>query len=101
MIITRKSEGLEEKVWMNAVSKLYKERQTLFPIDYKPLKKLFDQDYSIEEALLKDLTKGHLHAFMELHVKHELGEYSTTFRTDNQAKEFFQKFPEIRKELTL
>lgn len=101
MIITRKSEGLDEKAWMQEVTRLYEERQTLFSIDYKPLKRLYDQDYSIEEALLKDLTKGHLYAFMELHIKHELGEYCTTFRTDEQAKAFFQKFPEVRKELTL
>lgn len=101
MIITRKSEGLDEKDWMQEVTRMYEERQTLFPIDYKPLKMLYDRDYSIEEALLKDLTKGHLHAFMELHIKHELGEYTATFRTDDQAKAFFQKFPEIRKELTL
>ncbi|WP_424961013.1 hypothetical protein [Ekhidna sp.] len=101
MIITRKSEGLNEEEWMRRVTKLYNERQTLFPIAYEPLKRLYDQDYSIEEALLKDLTKGHMYAFMELHIKHELGEYTTTFRTDEQAKQFFQKFPEIRRELTL
>lgn len=99
--ISRKSQGIHEEEWMNRVEEMYNERQTLFPLEAKQLKRLFDMDYSIEEALLKDLAKGHMHAFMELHVKHELGEYKTTFRTDNDAKEFFRKFPEIRKELTL
>lgn len=101
MYLSRKSEGIHEEEWMNRVKEQYAERQLLFPIENKHLKYLFEHDYSIEEALLKDLTKGHVYAFMELHVKHELGEYKTTFRTDNQAKEFFKKFPEIRKELSL
>lgn len=101
MNIDRKSQGIHQDEWIKRVEELYGERQTLFPLEYKQLKRLFDQDYGIEEALLKDLTKGHMYAFMELHVKHELGEYSTTFRTDTDAKDFFKKFPEIRQELTL
>ncbi|WP_420578297.1 hypothetical protein [Ekhidna sp.] len=101
MNVSRKSEGINEEEWIKRVEEHYVQRQTLFPLEYKQLKRLFDQDYSIEEALLKDLTKRHMYAFMELHVKHELGAYSTTFRTDNEAREFFKKFPEIRKELTL
>ncbi len=101
MRISRKSEGIHEKEWIKRVEELSVERQTLFPLEYKQLKQLFDQNYSIEEALLKDLTKGHMYAFMELHVKHELGQYSTTFRSESDAREFFKKFPEIRKELML
>ena len=101
MKISRKSEGIHEKEWIKRVEELSAERQTLFPLEYKQLKRLFDQNYSIEEALLKDLAKGHIYAFMELHVKHELGEYSTTFRSENEARDFFRKFPEIRKELVL
>lgn len=101
MKISRKSEGINEKEWIKRVEELSAERQTLFPLEYKQLKRLFDQNYSIEEALLKDLAKGHIYAFMELHVKHELGEYSTTFRSENEARDFFRKFPEIRKELVL
>ncbi len=100
-MIDRKSHGIHRDEWIKRVETLYAERQTLFPLEYKQLKFLFDQDYSIEEALLKDLTKGHMYAFMELHIKHELGEYRTTFKTDNDAKEFFKKFPEIRKELMM
>lgn len=101
MKVRRKSHGMYEKEWIKCVEECYNERQTLFPIDPKQLKRLYDQDYSIEEVLLKDLTKGHLYAFMELHVKHQLGEYRTTFRSENEAKEFFRKFPEIRQELLL
>lgn len=101
MGITRKSHGIHEEEWIRRVEEVYNERKTLFPLEPKQLKRLFELDYSIEEALLKDLTKGHMYAFMELHVKHEMGEYKTTFRTENDAKEFFRKFPEIRKELTL
>ena len=100
-MINRKSEGIEEEQWMQRVVASYGERQTLFPLEPKQLKKLFEEDYSIEEALLKDLTQRPVHAYMELHVRHELGKYSTTFRTDHQAKAFFKKFPEIRKELSL
>jgi len=101
MKIDRKSQGIHEEEWMRLVEERFNDRQMLFPLEYKQLKHLYDQDYSIEEVLLKDLAKGHMHAFMELHVKHEMGEYKTTFRTDNQAKEFFKKFPEIRKELAM
>lgn len=99
MNVSRKSHGIHEEEWIRSVEELYDERQTLFPLESRQLKYLFDQDYSVEEALLKDLTKGHLYAFMELHVKHEMGEYKTTFRSGEDAKEFFRKFPEIRKEL--
>lgn len=100
-MIGRKGEGIHEDEWMQRVQERYDERQRLFPLEPKQLKRLYDENYSIEEALLKDLAKGHIRAYMELHVMHELGEYKTTFWTDNDAKEFFKKFPEIRKELSL
>lgn len=100
MKITKKSEGIDEGVWMQEVMRHIESHQTLFPVDEKPLKHLYHRNYSIEEAILKCVTKGHMSAYMELHVKHELGEYRTTFRTENQAKDFFLKFPEIRQELT-
>ena len=95
--ISRKSQEINEEEWMNRVEELYNERQTLFPLEPKQLRRLFDLDLCIEEALLKDLTKGHMHAFMELHVKHELGEYKTTFRADNDAKEFSRNFLKLGK----
>jgi hypothetical protein len=42
------------------------------------------------------LGKSQVRAYMELHVKDELGEHKTTFTTDNDTKAFFKKFPEIK-----
>lgn len=101
MRVSRKSQGLDESEWIKCVQESYNERNMLFPLEAKQLKRLYEQDYSIEEAMLKGLTNGQIYALMELCIKHELGEYRTIFRTDHEAKEFFRKFPEIRKELTM
>ena len=101
MHISRKSEGLNLAVWVDQVTELYNQQATLFPLEPGTLKQLYHQDYSVEEALLKFRSKDGVSAYMELHVQHEHGSYSATFRTENQARIFFSKFPEIRKALVL
>lgn len=101
MRISRKSEGLELVVWTDQVTEMYDQHSSLFPLEPKALQQLYHQDYSIEEAVLKFRSKGRFSTYMELHVQHEQGRYSTTFRTEEQARAFFTKFPEIRKALVL
>ncbi|MEO9483909.1 MAG: hypothetical protein ABJG47_10705 [Ekhidna sp.] len=101
MHISRKSEGLDLDVWINKVTETYDQHSSLFPLEPKALMQLYQQDYSVEEAVLKFRSKGRFYTYMELHVHHEHGRYSTTFRTEDQAREFFSKFPEIRKGLVM
>lgn len=101
MHIARKSEGLNMAVWIDQVTETYNLQATLFPLESEALKQLYHQDYSVDEALLKFRSKEGVSAYMELHVQHEHGRYSATFRTEQQARSFFSKFPEIRKALVM
>lgn len=64
MRIERKSHGIDQQEWIQQIEDRYSERQTLFPLESKQLKRLFDQDYSVVEVLLKELSKGHIRALM-------------------------------------
>ena len=47
-MIDRKSQGIHQDEWMRRVEELSAERQTLFPLEFKQLKHLFDQDWNEE-----------------------------------------------------
>lgn len=94
-----KSYGIDLDPWMEEVMEYFQDSPSLFPIEKKQLERLYHKNFTVEEVILKDLVKGQLGVHLELHIRHSKGKFETRFNNDEQAMEFFQKFPEVRHEL--
>lgn len=95
---TRPSHGVSYHPWVDRIRELLEENNLELPPSHE-LREYYYQDLSYEEVLHKVYFKTVKNVWMELHVKHGYGKYSTHFNTSEQAKEFFKRFPELRKEL--
>lgn len=94
-------EGVSYRPWAERVRELHEERDLEMP-SKNEMADMYHKDFTYEEVLLKSCTIKEVRSvYMEVHVKHSKGEFSKSFRTDLQAKEFFEKFPELRNELKL
>ena len=95
---TRPSHGVAYRPWVDRVKELLDENDLELPSN-KELIDCYWKDLSYEEVLYKVQFKTVKNVYMELFVKHGYGEFRTHFQTSEQAKEFFKRFPELRKEL--
>lgn len=94
----RPSHGVAYKPWVDRIRELLEEKSLELPPSHE-LRQHYWDDLSYEEVLFKEQFKTMKSIWMELHVRHQGGEFSESFKTANQAKDFFKRFPELRQEL--
>ncbi len=95
---SRPSHGVAFSPWASRVSELLEEHGLELP-PKQDLVNYYHLNLSYEEVLNKMQFKILKNVTMELQVIHETGTFKTHFNTSEQAKEFFKKFPELRKAL--
>jgi hypothetical protein len=95
---SRPSHGVAFKPWVDRVRELLEENNIDFPSRHE-LGDYYHNDLSYEEVLRKEQFKHFQNVWMELNVKHKKGLFNIHFNTTEQARDFFKKFPELRKEL--
>lgn len=95
---SRPSHGVAFKPWADRVKELLDEHEIELPKKHE-LIQCYHSNFSYEEVLQKEQFKNFKNVWMELNVLHKQGTFRTRFNTTEQAKEFFRKFPELRKEL--
>ncbi len=95
---SKPSHGVAFKPWADRVKELLDEHEIALPQKHE-LIKYYHDNLSYEDVLRKEQFKNFKTVWMEVNVKHEQGTYNTRFNTSEQAREFFKKFPELRKEL--
>lgn len=93
-----RSEGVSYRPWAQRVIELC-EGEDISPPETLELSRLYNDNFTYEEAMLFSRFKTASTVFMELHVRDNKGHYSTSFHNSIAAKEFFQKFPRLRKML--
>jgi hypothetical protein len=91
-------QGVSYRPWAEHVIDLLKEHNVDIP-EKEYFHEWYNADFNYQEALLKCQIRQLKRVWMEIHVKHGSGEFSTSFRTSENARVFFKKFPELRKEL--
>lgn len=94
----RPSDGLAFNVWVDDIEKLLEESGLAHPSMHE-YRRFYNINLSVEEVVNKVQFKKVRSAWMQLHVRYEGGDYTTTFNTSAQAKEYFKKFPELREKL--
>lgn len=95
---SRPSHGVAFKPWAERVKELLDEHEVKFP-STSELAQYYHADLSYEEVLFKEQFKTFKNVWLELNVRHERGTFNTHFNTSEQARDFFKKFPELKKEL--
>ncbi|WP_425392140.1 hypothetical protein [Ekhidna sp.] len=92
--------GVSYRPWAERVKELLDEHELPLPERHE-MHEMYNNNFTYEEVLLKVQVRSLKSIFMRLHLVHSQGEFQTTFKTDQQAKDFFKKFPELRKELSM
>jgi len=95
---TRPSHGVAFKPWADRVKELLDEKELEMP-EKDDLISYYQNDLSYEEVSLKVQFKTTRTIRMDLYVRHNYGEFTQSFHVSEQAKDFFKKFPELRKRL--
>lgn len=95
---SRKSHSVAFQPWANRVKELFDEKKMPLP-ERLELIDMYHNDLSYEEVLYKEQFKTRKNFWMIINVRSEHGVFEKTFRNSNQLKEFFRKFPELRKDL--
>ena len=95
---SKPSHGVAFKPWVDRIKELLDEHEIALPKKHE-LIRYYHDNLSYEDVLRKEQFKNFKTIWMEVNVKHEQGTYNARFNTSEQAKEFFKKFPELRKEL--
>ena len=95
---TRPSGGVAYSPWVDRIKELLDEYDLELPPKHE-LRQFYWEDFSYEEVVYKVMFKTARNVWMEVHVTHEYGNFEKSFNTSTQAKEFFKRFPELRKEL--
>ncbi|MEP0987355.1 hypothetical protein [Ekhidna sp.] len=90
--------GVSYRPWAERVKELLDEHELSLP-ERTQMHEMYNENFTYEEVLLKVQIRTLKYVVMRFYVKHGQGEYEATFKTDQQAKDFFKKFPELRKEL--
>jgi len=95
---TRPSEGVAYHPWVDRIRELLDEEGLSLPPNHE-LRQHYWADLSYSEVVNKVKFKDVRNVWMELHVRHDHGKFEEAFNTSEQAKAFFKRFPELRKEL--
>ena len=93
-----RKEGVYFKPWAERVIEMC-EGENVTPPEHLELDKLYRENFYYEEALLFAKFKSTKLVWLELHVKSDNGVHIEDFRSSDQAREFFRKFPKIREYL--
>ena len=94
----RPSSGVAFKPWADRVKELLDEKDLKMP-SKEELINYYHLDLSYQEVSMKVEFKTTRTVRMDLFVNHAYGSYTTSFHLSHQAKDFFKKFPELRKKL--
>ena len=95
---TRPSGGVAYHPWVSRIKDLLDIEDLELPPSHE-LRQYYWDDLSYQEVVNKVKFKTARNVWMELHVSHGYGNFQKSFNTSEQAKEFFKRFPELRKEL--
>lgn len=95
---TRPSQGVAYHPWVSRIKELLDEQKLDLP-PTPELRQFYWDDLSYEEVVNKVKFKALRNVWMELHVSHAYGKFEQSFNTSEQAKAFFKRFPELRKQL--
>jgi HEPN domain-containing protein len=93
--LSRRTLGIAYRPWEQSLLHSLKKRDIDVP-DVKDLHQYYHDDFSVDEAVLKIQIRQVKDVWMELHYNIGYLEELFRFYTEDHAKDFFKKFPELR-----
>ncbi len=88
-------EGVSYRPWAERVIELC-EGENIAPPERDELHRLYNDNFTYEEAKLYARFKEVRHVWMELHISDSHGKHTERFNNTDSAKAFFAKFPRLR-----
>lgn len=93
---TRPSQGVSYVEWARRIKELLEENGLALPTSGE-FQTYFRDNFSYQEVVNKQLWKLKSNQWIVLYIKHKHGTSEIPLNTSEVAKDFFRKYPEIKK----